>query len=80
MKREFAVLVLNSMSGIGPALKTDYYISLFRQYICDLSLAFISPVGTYYSFYHIETSAFSPSISLYFSSIGSAHSAINLSV
>ena len=52
MKRELAVLVLDCMTRVRSSLETDDDIGVLCQYVCDLSLSFIAPVGAYDSFYH----------------------------
>ena len=46
VKRKFAVIVDNRMSGICTAL---------RKHICNLAFSFIAPVCTYYCFNHFSS-------------------------
>ena len=49
---KFAVIIDDRMSRIRSALEADHNICSIRKSICDLTLAFISPVCTNYCFYH----------------------------
>ena len=53
---KFAVVIDDSVTGIGTALKTDDNVSLLGKHIRDFSLAFISPVRSYYCCNHIFSS------------------------
>lgn len=55
VKRKFAVIVDNRMSGICTALKTDDNIRFLRKHICNLAFSFIAPVCTYYCFNHFSS-------------------------
>ena len=52
MKGKLTVAVLDSMPGVGSALKTHNDRSFFSQHVRDFSFSFISPVRTYNRCYH----------------------------
>ena len=41
-----------AQARIAAALKTNYYISILSQHICNFALTFIAPAGTDYCFNH----------------------------
>ena len=56
MKREFSVVVDDSVAGISAALKADNDVTFFGEDVSDLSLSLVAPVSAYNCFYH----SFSP--------------------
>ena len=52
MKREFSIIIDNSMTGVCSALKTNYYVAVVREDVGDFSLALVAPVRAYYCFNH----------------------------
>ena len=53
MKGEFAIVVLDGMTGIASSLEPDDDVGFLRKHIRDLSFSFIAPVGAYDSFDHV---------------------------
>ena len=49
---EAAIIVDDGVAGIGAALEADHDVGMFRQQVCDLTLAFVAPVRAYDCFYH----------------------------
>ena len=52
MKCKLSIVVDNRMSGICSSLKADDDIGLLCEHVRNLTFSLISPVSTYYCFYH----------------------------
>ena len=52
MESKFTVFVFYSMTGVCSALKANDDIRVTGKHICDFTLALVSPVSAYNSFYH----------------------------
>ena len=52
VQRKAAMLVDNGMPGIAATLKPNDHVGIPGQYICNLTLSFIAPIGAYNRFYH----------------------------
>ena len=53
MKSEFAIVVLDGVTGIASSLEPNDDIGFLRKHIRDLTFSFIAPVGAYDSFNHV---------------------------
>ena len=53
MKGEFAIVVLDGVTGIASSLKPDDDVISWRKHIRDLTFSFIAPIGAYDSFDHV---------------------------
>ena len=53
MKGEFAIVVLDGVTGIASSLESDDDVGFLRKHIRDLPFSFIAPVGAYDSFDHV---------------------------
>ena len=53
MKGEFAIVVLDGVTGIASSLEPDDDVGFLRKHIRDLTFSFIAPVGAYDSFDHV---------------------------
>ena len=47
VESELSKLVLDGVSGVAAALKPNDIIGFLCEYVCDFTLAFITPIGTY---------------------------------
>ena len=52
MKCETAIIVDNRMTCVASSLKTDNDVGFLSKHIGNLTLAFVSPVSSYYCSYH----------------------------
>ena len=59
MQNSFYAIYYQRMPGIVTTLKTNHGIRLFGEEIYNLTLAFVTPLGTYYynCFCHLNPSA-----------------------
>ena len=56
MKRKFAVIVFDRVTGVAASLESDDDIARFGEHIGYLALAFIAPISTYYCCNHKDAS------------------------
>ena len=52
VKRKFAVIVDDGVTGVRATLKADDDVAVIGEDVGDLALAFVAPVGAYDCFYH----------------------------